>query len=44
MNMYIDKMKVKYFFILVKIILLKSYYYILIKIMQERILNFYVKT
>lgn len=44
MNMYIDKMKVKYFFILVKIILLKSYYYILIKIMQERILNFYAKT
>lgn len=42
--MYIDKMKVKYFFILVKIILLKSYYYILIKIMQERILNFYAKT
>lgn len=37
-------MKVKYFFILVKIILLKSYYYILIKIMQERILNFYAKT
>lgn len=44
MNMYIDKMKVKYFFILIKIILLKSYYYILIKIMQERILNFYAKT
>lgn len=44
MNMYIDKMKVKYFFILVKIILLKSYYYILTKIMQERILNFYAKT